>query len=105
MNIFKREPQVGNVVSTEEALKPKTINLPESEEERLALIRKAFGEPGKLQAEKLPELPEEEPEEELKDNEIAEIIACDIDKELGFIYKVRSNNPNFHLGLCQLEQD
>jgi hypothetical protein len=41
---------------------------------------------------------------EQEEQEITEILSSRVDPQYGFVYEVRSNNPNFHLGLCKITQ-
>lgn len=45
-----------------------------------------------------------QPEIKEEDRNLGEIIGSVIHEKFGIIYKVRSNNPDLHLGLCELKQ-
>jgi len=50
------------------------------------------------------DIAEQQSDKQAKEPQLSEIIGIDIDEKLGIIYKVRSNNPNYHLGMCGIIQ-
>ena len=84
-NIKNPQPKnVANVLETEEGYK--------------------LGDENKEQVEEPTEVPEQVSEQVVAQDEMYEILSSRIDPEYGFVYEIRSNNPNLHLGLCKITQ-